>query len=48
MGLDTVTGQGGGTEWDEVEVGGVFVGDDGKQYRKTGSAYTAENIELIG
>lgn len=48
MGLGTVTGQGGGTEWDEVEVGGVFVGDDGKQYRKTGSAYTAENIELIG
>lgn len=48
LGLGTVTGQGGGTEWDEVEVGEVFIGDDGKQYRKTGSAYTAENIELIG
>lgn len=44
----TITGQGEGSGWDEIEVGGVFIGDDGKQYRKTGSAYTAENIELIG
>ena len=48
MGMGTVTGQGGATEWDKVEVGGEFIGDDGKKYKKTGSAYTAENVELIG
>jgi len=48
FGTNIATKQGGGSVWDSIEIGGVFVGDDGKQYRKTGSAYTAENIELIG